>query len=283
MISKMAKITIVGLGLLGGSYAKGFFNAGYHNVYGIDIDQEAIAFGKKYNWIKDGGSDPTLASDSDIVISALYPHTFVQWVKENQHLFKPGTVLTDVTGVKREVIKEIRKILREAVIFIPCHPMAGREYKGIQYADASLFHSANFIIIKEKNTNEKGLQTAYDIAKILSFKHIAELTAEEHDEMIGFLSQLTHVIAVSLMNANDNSHLSEYTGDSFRDLTRIAKINEDLWPELFSMNKDYLIHEIDQFVNEMNAFKGLLETDDFDGMKAKLVQSTQRRKVFDKK
>lgn len=283
MISKMAKITIVGLGLLGGSYAKGFFNAGYHNVYGIDIDPEAIAFGKKYNWIKDGGDDPAIAKDSDIVISALYPHTFVEWVKENQHLLKPGSVLTDVTGIKREVVKEIRSILREDIIFIPCHPMAGREYKGIQYADASLFHSANFIIIRDEQTDPKGIETAYDIAKILSFKHIAELTCEEHDEMIGFLSQLTHVIAVSLMNANDNSHLAEYTGDSFRDLTRIAKINENLWPELFILNKDYLIHEINQFVDEMNAFKDLLEKEDFAGMKQKLIQSTERRKVFDKR
>ncbi len=283
MISKMAKITIVGLGLLGGSYAKGFFNAGYHNVYGIDIDPGAIAFGKKYNWIKDGGSDPAIVQNSDIVISALYPHTFVEWVKENQHYLKPGTVLTDVTGIKREVVKEIKAILRDDIIFIPCHPMAGREYKGIQYADASLFHSANFIIIKDGETNPIGLETAYDIAKILSFKHIAELTAEEHDEMIGFLSQLTHVIAVSLMNANDNSHLAEYTGDSFRDLTRIAKINENLWPELFILNKDYLIHEINQFVDEMNDFKNLLEKDDFAGMKNKLIQSTERRKAFDKK
>ncbi len=283
MISKVAKITIVGLGLLGGSYAKGFYNAGYLNVHGIDIDPEAIAFGKKYKWIKDGGSDPSIAEDSDIVISALYPHTFVEWVKENQHYLKPGTILTDVTGIKREVIKEINTILRDDIIFIPCHPMAGREYKGIQYADASLFQSANFIIINDGNANEKGLETAYDIARILKFKHVAELTSSEHDEMIGFLSQLTHVIAVSLMNANDNSHLSEYTGDSFRDLTRIAKINENLWPELFILNKDYLIREIDSFVNEMNSFKNLLENDDFEGMKQKLIQSTERRKVFDKK
>ncbi len=101
--------------------------------------------------------------------------------------------------------------------------------------------------------------------------------------MIGFLSQLTHVIAVSLMNANDNSHLAEYTGDSFRDLTRIAKINENLWPELFILNKDYLIHEINQFVDEMNDFKDLLEKEDFAGMKQKLIQSTERRKVFDKR
>lgn len=282
MISRMAKISIIGLGVLGGSYAKGFHNAGYENIYGVDINEETLDFALKQGWIKEGSTDPSIVQDSDIVISALYPHAFIKWLNENQKYFKSGSILTDVTGIKRAVIKEVRNILREDVEFIPCHPMAGREYKGIQYADASLFHSANFIIIKEDVTTDRSLEIAYDIARILEFKHVAELTAEEHDEMIGYLSQLTHVIAISLMNANDNPHLSEYTGDSFRDLTRIAKINEDLWPELFTLNKDYLMNEIDSFVNEMNNFKKLLEHDDIEGMKEKMIHSTERRKYFDK-
>ena len=281
MISRSAKITIVGLGLLGGSYAKGFFNAGYRNVYGIDIDEEAIAFAKKYGWIKEGGDDVNLVKDSDIIISALYPTTFISWVKENQHLFKKDCILTDVTGIKEEVMKEIRSFLRSDVEFIPCHPMAGREYKGIHYADPSLFFDANFIIIKDENTSSRALEVAQDIAKILKFKHVVTLNAKQHDEMIGFLSQLTHVIAVSLMNVNDNTNLAEYTGDSFRDLTRIAKINEDLWPELFLLNKENLSKEISSFVDELNAFKKLLEEEDKEVMKEKLIQSTKRRKKFD--
>lgn len=283
MISRGAKITIVGLGLLGGSYAKGFYNAGYRNVYGIDIDPEAIAFAKKYNWICEGGDDPNLVKDSDIIISALYPRTFIDWIKQNQSLFMEGAILTDVTGIKRVVIDEINQVLREDVEFIPCHPMAGREYKGIQFADPSLFTSANFIIIDDGSASEKAIDVAQSIAKILKFKNVVTLDADKHDEMIGFLSQLTHVIAVSLMNVNDNSHLSEYTGDSFRDLTRIAKINENLWPELFLLNKKNLVDEIDHFVEEMNAFKELLETENVDGMKEKLIQSTERRKAFDKR
>ena len=106
MISRTSKITIIGLGLLGGSYAKGFFNAGYR-ITGIDINEETIAFAKRMKWIVDGGSDVELVKDSDIVISALYPNTFVKWIKENQPLLKPGSILTDVTGIKREVIEKL--------------------------------------------------------------------------------------------------------------------------------------------------------------------------------
>ena len=282
MISRGDKITIIGLGLLGGSYAKGLSHAGY-KITGIDIDPEAIAFAKKLNWIVDGGDDVNLVKDSDIVISALYPQTFIEWIKENQHLLKAGSILTDVTGVKKEVMAEINSILRDDVEFIACHPMAGREFKGIQYADPHLFEVANYIIVPTDKNSERGIEVANDIAKILKFHNVATLSAEEHDLMVGFLSQLTHVIAVSLMNVNDNSHLAEYTGDSFRDLTRIARINEDLWPELFIMNKDNLINEIDDFTNEMQEFKKMLEKEDFEGMRQKLITSTERRKAFDKK
>ncbi|MBR2066941.1 MAG: prephenate dehydrogenase [Solobacterium sp.] len=281
MISRSTKICIIGLGLLGGSYAKGLYQAGYH-VRGIDIDPEAISFAKRMHWIEEGGDDVSLVKDCDIVISALYPKTFISWIKENKGLLKKGAILTDVAGIKREVIEEINKELDSEVEFIACHPMAGREFKGIQYADCSLFEQANFLIVPTQENSQKAIGVAEDIAKILKFKHISCLSAEEHDVMIGFLSQLTHVIAVSLMNVNDNSHLAEYTGDSFRDLTRIAKINEELWPELFLLNQDNLVNEIDAFTQELQSFKSLLESGDIEGMKQKLITSTNRRKAFDK-
>ena len=281
MISEKSKITIIGLGVLGGSYAKGFAKAGIQ-AYAVDLNEDALRFAKENHWIKDGSTDPSLVKDSDLVISCLYPHTFIQWVKDNQEYFRPGTLLSDVTGVKRKVISAINDELRKDCEFIACHPMAGRESRGLAYADESRFENANFIIVPtEKNTKE-AVDTAYQMARILKFGRVCELSAEEHDRMIGFLSQLTHVIAVSLMNTSDHSHLADYTGDSFRDLTRIANINEDLWPELFVMNKDYLLEEIHAFTHEMESFAGLIENEDYEAMRRKLIQSTKRRKQFDK-
>lgn len=281
LISEKSKITIIGLGVLGGSYAKGFAKAGIQ-AYAVDLNEDALRFAKENHWIKDGSTDPSLVKDSDLVISCLYPHTFIQWVKDNQKYFRPGTLLSDVTGVKRKVISAINDELRKDCEFIACHPMAGRESRGLAYADESRFENANFIIVPtEKNTKE-AVDTAYQMARILKLGRVCELSAEEHDRMIGFLSQLTHVIAVSLMNTSDHSHLADYTGDSFRDLTRIANINEDLWPELFVMNKDYLLEEIHAFTHEMESFAGLIEKEDYAAMRRKLIQSTKRRKQFDK-
>lgn len=282
MISKDTKITIIGLGLLGGSYAQGLSEAGCQ-VTGIDIDPEAIQYAKEQGWITEGGPDPELVAGSGIVISALYPKTFIEWVGKYQHLFTSGTILTDVTGVKRNVIREINAILRPDVEYIAAHPMAGRESQGIHFADCTRFHQANYIIVPTAANTERAIQTARDIAEALQFRYIGILTPEEHDNMIGFVSQLSHVIAVSLMNVTDCTDLVKYTGDSFRDLTRIASINENLWPELFLQNQDYLLAEIDAFVKEMQDFRNLLEAADVEGMKQKMITSTIRRKAFDVK
>lgn len=282
MIKRSDKIGIIGLGLLGGSYAKGFYNAGYR-VYGIDIDPEAIAFAKRMKWIVEGGDDPALLSDCDIVISALYPRLFVEWIKENQHVLKEGIILSDVTGIKRQVIEEVNAVLRKDIEFIACHPMAGREYKGIAYADCNQFETSNFIIVPTENNSERAKEAGYDIGRILRFKTISELSPEEHDDIIGFVSQLCHVIAISLMNLSENEKLVDYTGDSFRDLTRIANINENLWPELFICNKDNLLKHIDALEHQVHILRDYIEEENIEAMKALMVEATARRKKFDRK
>lgn len=283
MINKDWKIAIVGLGVLGGSYAEAFHTAGYTHITGIDINEESVSIAKEKGWIENGGRDASLVQNHDLIVLCLYPHVLIEWLKENQNYIRSGTLVTDVTGVKRAVIEETAKILREDLEFIACHPMAGRESKGIQYADASRFQNANFIIVPSANNSETAIDTMKEMAEILGFRKISILTPEEHDKMVGFLSQLTHVIAVSLMNVTDNTSLAAYTGDSFRDLTRIAKINEEMWPELFVLNKDYLVSEIDAFESELETFKGLLLEEDIEAMKEKMIISTERRKCFDKK
>ncbi len=282
MISKAKKIAIVGLGLLGGSYAKGLSRANYQLI-GIDINLESIEFAKKLNWIYKGGDDPSLVSEADIIIFALYPVTLLEWIKENQKYFKPNAIITDVIGIKVKVLEELKTTLRKDVEFIASHPMAGKEVSGIMYSDTSMFEPANFIIVPTEENSEEGINVVKEIATILNFNNIVSLDPKQHDEMVGFVSQLTHVIAVSLMNSKDNTHLVDYTGDSFRDLTRIAKINGELWSELFMMNKDNLASEIDDFVESILHFKKALVEEDLQEMKRLFEQSTTRRKCFDKK
>lgn len=283
MIDKKKRFLIIGLGLLGGSYAMGLKKRG-HIVSAIDINEASINYALEKGIIDEGATtaDPNLISQADVIISGLYPKTIVGWISENQQYFKKNALITDVTGVKCSIIYKIQELLREDCEFIGSHPMAGKEVSGVQFADPSIFLPANLIITPTSKNTQAAIDFLYEFGIELRFNNICILTPEKHDEMIGYLSQLTHVIAVSLMNANDNSHLKEYTGDSFRDLTRIAKINENLWTELFLMNKDVLVNEITAFVDEINDFKQKLMAEDVDGMKQKFIQSTKRRKYFDK-
>ncbi len=282
MDHKEKKIGLIGLGVLGGSYAEALHAAGYPHVIGIDIDEEAVQYAKEKQWIEEGGSDPAMLADCDIVISCLYPAVFVKWIRLNQSVLKSGSILSDVTGVKRVVVERINAVLRDDVEFIACHPMAGREFKGIRFADASRFNSANFIVVPGNNNTTEAIDTMCILAADMKFKNISCLSAEEHDRMISYLSQLTHIIAVSLMCVNRNDTLADYTGDSFRDLTRIAKINEEMWPELFILNKDYLTQDIDRYIEELENFREMIRMEDVKGMQEKMIYSTKRRALFDK-
>lgn len=284
MINKDMKFFIVGLGLLGGAYAKALKKNGY-TVYAADINEDSIEYALENNIIDEGAVSDynSLIEKADVIISGLYPTAMVGWLRENQKYFKKGCIITDVSGVKRGIADKVQEFLSEDVEFISSHPMAGKEVSGVRNSDENIFKIANFIITPtEKNTPE-GIKFARELGEILGFRNITQLSLEEHDKMIGFVSQLTHVIAVSLMNTNDNTHLVEYTGDSFRDLTRIAKINEVLWSELFLLNKEILVKEIDDFAAELNNFREKLVNEDVEGMKKLFIQSTERRKLFDRK
>ena len=276
-------IGIIGLGLMGASFAKRLSPQKDKTIYGIDQNEQTIQTALELNIIKEGSTDPgKLIKKCNLIILALYPTMIKPWIVENQQYLESGTILMDISGVKTNIVEPVQAILREDLELISIHPMCGRESRGIDFAQADIFDNANYIIVPTNKNTPKAIEAAKQLGKDLRVKNISILSCEEHDRMIGFLSQLTHVIAVSLMNTHDNSHLVEYTGDSFRDLTRIATINEDLWSELFLLNKDILLDEIDQFLDATKHFRDSLEKEDIDEMKLLFIQSTNRRKLFNK-
>lgn len=276
-------IGIIGLGLMGASFAKRLSPQKDKTIYGIDQNEQTIQTALELNIIKEGSTDPgKLIKKCNLIILALYPTMIKPWIVENQQYLESGTILMDISGVKTNIVEPVQAILRDDLELISIHPMCGRESRGIDFAQADIFDNANYIIVPTNKNTPKAIEAAKQLGKDLRVKNISILSCEEHDRMIGFLSQLTHVIAVSLMNTHDNSHLVEYTGDSFRDLTRIATINEDLWSELFLLNKDILLDEIDQFLDATKHFRDSLEKEDIDEMKRLFIQSTNRRKLFNK-
>jgi len=278
------KILIVGLGLLGGSYARVLKRFGF-TVNAITLEQSSIDYALKEGMIDEGSTqvDPRLVGEADLVIFALYPHVFVQWIEQNQHLLKSCALITDVTGVKGSIVYKIQDMLRSDVEFVAAHPMAGREVSGVENSTDQLFVGANYIVTPtEKNTAE-AVQTCLELGRLLGFSNVTTLSPEEHDEMIGFLSQLTHCIAITLMTCNDKEDMEKFTGDSFRDLTRIARINDAMWSELFAANKAALLEQMNLFIDKFIQLKTMLETDDIEGMRKMMRHSTARRARFDKK
>ncbi len=280
---KDTKILIIGLGVIGGSYATALTKKGY-KVSCITKNKEDVDYALERGMISYGTCelDEELIKESELIVFALYPTVFIDWIEKNQSLLSPGTLITDVTGVKSSVVERVQSILREDVEFIAAHPMAGRERSGVEYSDPKVFKGANYIITPTEKNSEEAIRICRELGEELGFARITELSVEEHDEMIAFLSQLTHCIAVSLMTCNNTPDLEKYTGDSFRDLTRIAKINDRMWSELFLMNKSALLREMDLFINEFISFRNMLEADDGEKMREKMRASTARRALFDK-
>lgn len=279
---KDTKILIVGLGLIGGSYAQGLSEAGFE-VGAIDRKQASIDFALEHGFIKHGrtGADPDYIKDFDLLVFALYPHIFINWIKENQQYIKSGALLTDVTGVKSGLAEEIQSVLRPDLEFIGAHPMAGREVSGVENADSKIFVGANYIVTPTEKNSKEAIGVCKRLGKVLGVKMISELTPEKHDEMIGFLSQMTHCIAISLMVCKDAAEMAEYTGDSFRDLTRIAKINDEMWSELFLINKKELVAQMELFEKHFEKLKKSIEDGDRETMREMMRLSTARRKFFD--
>jgi prephenate dehydrogenase len=278
------KILIVGLGLLGGSYAKALTKKGF-TVTAITRSQSSIDYALAEGMIAKGAAfvDEDLVKEADIVVFALYPHIFIEWIKENQHLFKSGAIITDVTGVKESIVGTIQGMLRADVEFIAAHPMAGREVYGVQNSDDRIFKGANYVVTPSEKNTPDAIELCRDLGETLGFAKVSELSPEDHDKIIAFVSQLTHCIAISLMTCQTTEHLEDYTGDSFRDLTRIARLNEDMWSELFLINKDALLHQLTLFEGELNHLRSMLETKDVEGLKEMMRYSTKRRALFDKK
>lgn len=271
------KIFIVGLGLMGASYAEGLSKQG-HSVHGYD-QQEGI----NEQAIKDGVIKSASLEElktSDLVILCLYPHDNIEFVKTHKDLFTTQ-IVTDIAGTKHDMMKSLVELLPRGVSYISHHPMAGREKTGYDARDITMFKGANFLVIPSINHNPSDLHIIRDLANDLGFGKITYLSAKEHDELIAFTSQLTHILAVSLMLANPSPHTKDATGDSFRDLTRIAKINEDMWTELFLNNKQALIEQIDAFIKTLETFKTHIQNGNSEQLKEDLRKAKALRVTFD--
>lgn len=273
------KIVIVGLGVIGGSFAMALRESGYNEVYGIDIDEKTIKKAIEMNLIKDGSTNGEhLLKNADLVIISIYPKLIKKFIKENNHNFKDGSIITDTTGIKRLFINEIRDVIPKNVDFIFGHPMAGREKKGLDFASKDVFKNANYILVDTEYNKSKNIDILENIIYSIGFSKIKKVSSQFHDEIISFTSQLPHVLSVALINSDEEGReTGDYIGDSYRDLTRIANINEDLWCELFMGNKENLLNSIDRFINQLYCLKESIENNNDSFLIEQFRKASKRR------
>ena len=273
------KILIVGLGVIGGSYAMALKAAGYEEIYGIDNNLETLRKSEDLRIIKKGYvGGKEIIKESDLIIISLYPRLVKNFIEENKNLFKEGSIITDATGIKGHFIDDILNILPSKVDFIFGHPMAGREKRGIDYASKEVFKGANYLITVTDRNKEENIKLLEKIIYEMGFKRIKRISPNYHDKMIAFTSQLPHAIAVALVNSDEEGRdTGSFIGDSYRELTRIANINETLWSELFLGNKNNLIVSIENFQKELENIKECIKENNKEELEKLFVKATKRR------
>lgn len=274
------KIAIVGLGLIGGSYAMALKNLNAKYIVGIDKNQETLNKALHMGIIDSAYDEPgEYLKDIDFIIIALYPKDTINFIKKNIRNFKSGVIITDTSGVKEMVMNCVSSILPRDMQFVGGHPMAGREYKGIEYAEADIFKGANYIITPGKKNTKSSIDFVANMATKFGCKNVEYISPYEHDSIIAYTSQLPHVIATALMNQDiEKKHSELFIGGSFRDATRVAFINSKLWTELFTMNSDKLVNEIEKFKESLDRIKKDIENNDTDDLKSIFDNSSVLRK-----
>lgn len=269
------KICVAGLGLIGGSLAKAIKKNTDEIVYGLDIDRETIANALAQETI-DGELTPAELGCCDLVILGLYPQATIDFIKENKNNFKSGSIVIDTCGIKSSVVESAEADLAgTGVSFLGCHPMAGREFWGFAYALDNLFDKASFIMTPTDNTPSEVIDTVKDLALRIGFARCVISTPAEHDEVIAFTSQLAHVVSSAYVKSPSLFRQAGFSAGSFKDLTRVAKLNEDMWTSLFLLNKEPLLFELDHIIKALTDYRDAINDNDAERLHALLKEGRE--------
>ena len=274
----MKTILVVGLGLIGGSMAMALRGFEDYEVVGAVRSQttydKAVARNAADRVTMDG---PGELAQADVVILCQDPQGIAAFLKEHARRFKPGALVTDVGGIKTAIM-EAAECLPPEVDFIGCHPMAGKEKSGIDYAEATLFHNAHFIMTPRESSRPEHVALLERMAAHCGFRDVVNTTPEHHDAIIAYTSQLMHVVAVAVCDDPDLFDCRGYEGGSFRDCTRVAALDVPLWTQLFTMNAPALVKVIDQLEGRLRAYRKAIAEGDPVTLSAMLAASASRKR-----
>lgn len=258
------KILIVGLGLIGGSYCKAITSYTNHEVYGLNRNQKVIEDAVKFGCII-RGADTSELDLFDMVIVCLHPQPTEQFMRDNMSKFKKGCILTDVCGIKGQMTINMTKLAAEhGVNYVGTHPMAGKERFGFDFSDGSLFIGANFIVTPLPETDKNSVLTVETLARDMGFGKIVETSPFDHDSIIAYTSQLAHVVSSAYVKSPTMQKELGFSAGSFKDMTRVATLNETMWTTLFMSNRDCLVFEIDELIKHLTEYRDAIADNDSD-------------------
>lgn len=272
-------IAVIGLGLIGGSVAKRLTRKGY-KVTGVDIDKEVCTRAMTEGSVSDIALPENALSAADLIILSIYPSAALDFVEKYCGCIKNGAILTDVVGIKQP-LSDLCDDIAAGFAYVGGHPMAGKEVSGYDNSTENMFEGANYVITPSKSANEADILVVEQLAEVLGAGNIVRTTPREHDEIISYTSQLPHIIAVAMCETPLLVKHKNYTGGSFEDVTRVAKINESLWSELFAMNKESLVNVIDEFESSVHRIKQAIINGDTELLKEIFVKVRSDKELID--
>lgn len=272
-------IGIVGLGLIGGSIAKAIKNHTDHTVFGLDLQESVVLKAKLIEAIDEQLTEERLAS-CDLIILALYPEATVAYIKVNQHRFAKGAMVVDCCGVKDFVCEQVTPLAeKNGFKFIGAHPMAGVEFSGFAHAQKSLFKNASMILTPQTGAEIQDVDQLKKLWVSIGFTNVEIATPKEHDRRIAFTSQLAHVVSSAYVKSPTAMDHKGFSAGSFRDLSRVAKLNAEMWTELFLLNQENLVAEIDTMISHLQEYRTAIAEGNQQELQ-ELLQVGSDRKIF---
>ena len=273
---------IVGLGLIGGSYAKALRNLKVRRIMGMDISHGIARACLNANMIDEiVEEDGSNLKEADVIICSVYPEAMVDFVRKNITCFAEGMLMTDATGVKGTIPCEIQAMLPEGCEFLSGHPMAGRQGSGLGMSDAAIFINSNYIIVPTDQNTPEAIAWLEDFAKAIGCARSVKVSMEDHDKIIAYTSDLPHITAVALVNsASYNENTQYFIAGGFRDATRVADINPELWSDLFLSNRENVIAEIENYQKQLERWKQAIADNDRDALKEIMREAGPRRRML---
>lgn len=277
-------IAVIGLGLIGGSMAKTIKKCmPQHTILGCDINPQVVMKAKLLDAI-----DAELTAERlpicDMVFVATWPQAAIEYIKENAHLIRKDATVIDLCGVKRAVCEPMFELAEEhGFLFVGGHPMAGMEYTGFDHASGSLFQNASMILTPPNGVMIQVLAELKHFFRELGFSKVVITTPEDHDRVISYTSQLAHVVSSAYVKSPEAMEHHGFSAGSFKDMTRVARLSPMMWTELFMMNREPLLNELDALIEHLNEYREALIHADAERMKTLLQEGTERKEIVDRK